>query len=109
MNEDYEIEQDGSNEEFEIEQVLRPKLFVDFEGQDKIVDNLKVFIEAAKKVTPALASNDLGIPSYTKDIDMAKKALGVKELKSELFPGARATGEFISGMAEDVARKVMVS
>ena len=49
MNEDYEIEQDGSNEEFEIEQVLRPKLFVDFEGQDKIVDNLKVFIEAAKK------------------------------------------------------------
>ena len=45
MNEDYEIEEDGSNEEFEIEQVLRPKLFVDFEGQDKIVDNLKVFIE----------------------------------------------------------------
>jgi hypothetical protein len=36
---------------------------------------------------------------------MAKKALGVKELKSELFPGARATGEFISGMAEDVASK----
>ncbi|KRO54230.1 MAG: ATP-dependent DNA helicase RuvB [Cryomorphaceae bacterium BACL11 MAG-121001-bin54] len=54
MNEDYEIEQDGSNEEFEIEQVLRPKLFVDFEGQDKIVDNLKVFIEAAKKRQDAL-------------------------------------------------------
>ncbi|MDA0889709.1 MAG: Holliday junction branch migration DNA helicase RuvB [Bacteroidetes bacterium] len=54
MNEDYEIEQDGLNEEFEIEQVLRPKLFVDFEGQDKIVDNLKVFIEAAKKRQDAL-------------------------------------------------------
>ena len=54
MNEDYKIEQDGSNEEFEIEQVLRPKLFVDFEGQDKIVDNLKVFIEAAKKRQDAL-------------------------------------------------------
>ena len=54
MNEDYEIEQDGFNEEFEIEQVLRPKLFVDFEGQDKIVDNLKVFIEAAKKRQDAL-------------------------------------------------------
>ena len=54
MNEDYEIEEDGSNEEFEIEQVLRPKLFVDFEGQDKIVDNLKVFIEAAKKRQDAL-------------------------------------------------------
>ena len=54
MNEDYEIEEGGSNEEFEIEQVLRPKLFVDFEGQDKIVDNLKVFIEAAKKRQDAL-------------------------------------------------------
>ena len=54
MNEDYEIEEDGLNEEFEIEQVLRPKLFVDFEGQDKIVDNLKVFIEAAKKRQDAL-------------------------------------------------------
>ena len=54
MNEDYEIEEDGFNEEFEIEQVLRPKLFVDFEGQDKIVDNLKVFIEAAKKRQDAL-------------------------------------------------------
>ena len=54
MNEDYEIEEEGSNEEFEIEQVLRPKLFVDFEGQDKIVDNLKVFIEAAKKRQDAL-------------------------------------------------------
>ena len=54
MNEDYEIEEGGLNEEFEIEQVLRPKLFVDFEGQDKIVDNLKVFIEAAKKRQDAL-------------------------------------------------------
>ena len=42
------------NQEFEIEQVLRPKLFSDFEGQDKIVDNLKVFIEAAKKREEAL-------------------------------------------------------
>ena len=54
MNEDYEIEEDGLNEEFEIEQVLRPKLFADFEGQDKIVDNLKIFIEAAKQREDAL-------------------------------------------------------
>ena len=53
MTEDYEIEED-LNEEFELEQVLRPKLFVDFEGQDKIVDNLKVFIEAAKQREDAL-------------------------------------------------------
>ena len=54
MNEDYDIEEDGLNEEFELEKVLRPKLFEDFEGQDKIVDNLKVFIEAAKQREDAL-------------------------------------------------------
>ena len=38
------------NTEFEsedFEQVLRPKGFDDFQGQDQIVDNLKVFIQAA--------------------------------------------------------------
>jgi len=54
MSEDYEIENGGLNEEFEIEKVLRPKLFADFEGQDKIVENLKVFIEAAKQRVDAL-------------------------------------------------------
>ena len=54
MNEDYDIEEDGLNDEFELEKVLRPKLFEDFEGQDKIVDNLKVFIEAAKQREDAL-------------------------------------------------------
>ena len=54
MNEDYEIEEEGLNEEFELEQVLRPKLFEDFEGQDKIVNNLKVFIEAATQREDAL-------------------------------------------------------
>ena len=45
MNEDFEIEDSSINEDFEYDQVLRPKLFSDFEGQDKIVDNLKVFIK----------------------------------------------------------------
>ncbi len=54
MNDDFDMEEDGLNEDFELEQVLRPKLFSDFEGQDKIVDNLKVFIEAAKKREDAL-------------------------------------------------------
>tara|TARA_B100000945_G_scaffold315745_1_gene315432 strand:- start:1401 stop:2441 length:1041 start_codon:yes stop_codon:yes gene_type:complete len=54
MSEDYEIEDSGLNEENDIEQVLRPKLFNDFEGQDKIVDNLKVFIQAAKQREDAL-------------------------------------------------------
>ena len=54
MNSDSEIENEGLNEEVAFEQALRPKLFVDFEGQEKIVDNLKVFIEAAKQREDAL-------------------------------------------------------
>jgi Holliday junction DNA helicase RuvB len=54
MNNDYDIEDSNLNHDIEIEQVLRPKLFTDFEGQDQIVDNLKVFIEAAKQREDAL-------------------------------------------------------
>lgn len=35
--------------ELEIEKVLRPVSFEDFAGQKKVVDNLKVFVEAAKQ------------------------------------------------------------
>lgn len=35
--------------EKEIEKVLRPKGFIEFYGQDKIIENLKIFIEAAKQ------------------------------------------------------------
>ena len=50
MNEDINPNnEDFSDEELEIEQVLRPKEFADFEGQENIVGNLKVFIEAAKQ------------------------------------------------------------
>lgn len=36
-------------EENDFDQALRPKGFDDFQGQDQIVDNLKVFIKAAKQ------------------------------------------------------------
>jgi Holliday junction DNA helicase RuvB len=50
MNEDLNPESDNlSSQEKEFEQVLRPKLFSDFKGQEKIVDNLEVFIQAAKQ------------------------------------------------------------
>ena len=52
MSEDYNIEDEQENEEFE--QALRPKQFQDFEGQEKIIDNLKVFIKAAKQREEAL-------------------------------------------------------
>ena len=34
--------------EKELEKALRPLSFSDFQGQKKIVDNLEVFVEAAK-------------------------------------------------------------
>ena len=43
-----------SNDDKEFENVLRPKLFNDFKGQNNIVENLKVFIEAAKKRNESL-------------------------------------------------------
>ena len=54
MNDDFEIENDSINNDIELEKVLRPKKFIDFEGQDQIVENLDVFISAAKKREEAL-------------------------------------------------------
>ncbi len=38
-----------SNSDKELEKVLRPKRFDDFTGQRKVLENLEVFVEAAKK------------------------------------------------------------
>lgn len=38
----------------EVERALRPKVLLDFSGQPKIVENLQIFIEAAKKRKEAL-------------------------------------------------------
>jgi holliday junction DNA helicase RuvB len=43
-----------NNEEKLIEKALRPKLLDDFNGQQKIVDNLQIFIQAAKQRGDAL-------------------------------------------------------
>lgn len=43
-----------SSTEKEIEKVLRPSQFNEFQGQNNIVDNLKIFVEAAKKREEAL-------------------------------------------------------
>jgi Holliday junction DNA helicase RuvB len=43
-----------SSNEKEIEKALRPLSFSDFAGQDKVVDNLKVFVRAAKQRKEAL-------------------------------------------------------
>jgi holliday junction DNA helicase RuvB len=43
-----------SGTEKEIEKVLRPDSFHQFAGQDKVVDNLKIFVEAARRREEAL-------------------------------------------------------
>jgi len=43
-----------SPDEVQLEKALRPKFLSDFSGQEKLVDNLKVFIEAAKMREEAL-------------------------------------------------------
>tara|TARA_B110000037_G_scaffold40411_1_gene50016 strand:+ start:66081 stop:67169 length:1089 start_codon:yes stop_codon:yes gene_type:complete len=45
---DYRDEEEFSQEQ-EIENVLRPKSFEDFAGQNKVTDNLTIFVEAAKQ------------------------------------------------------------
>src|SRR5215216_4834803 len=43
-----------NNSERDIEKVLRPSAFDDFTGQYKIIENLKIFVEAAKQRKEAL-------------------------------------------------------
>ena len=56
MREDY-LQADGEgmeSSEKEIEKALRPLSFSDFTGQKKVVENLKIFVEAAKQRTEPL-------------------------------------------------------
>lgn len=49
MNEDFDIRQERfSSSEKDFENALRPLRFGDFSGQKKVVENLEIFVEAAK-------------------------------------------------------------
>ncbi len=48
MNDDFNIRSERTNQERDFENALRPLSFGDFSGQPKIVENLEVFVEAAK-------------------------------------------------------------
>ena len=55
MEEEFNIrEHQITPQERELENALRPLSFMDFQGQDKVVDNLKVFVQAAKMRGEAL-------------------------------------------------------
>lgn len=55
MEENYDIHEDQlSNGDKDLDRVLRPKKFDDFTGQQKVIDNLSVFVEATKQRDEAL-------------------------------------------------------
>jgi holliday junction DNA helicase RuvB len=55
MSDEFEIRRNFvSEEEMEIDRSIRPQSFNDFNGQEKLVDNLKVFVQAARMRDEAL-------------------------------------------------------
>ena len=55
MNENLDPTNDNfSPEEFDIEKTLRPLNFSDFTGQDQVLENLQIFVQAANKRSEAL-------------------------------------------------------
>jgi Holliday junction DNA helicase RuvB len=54
MSDSFDIRDSSSYTDSEIEQVLRPGTFADFQGQEKVLENLHVFVTAAKRRGEAL-------------------------------------------------------
>ena len=48
MEENFDIRKQSAQKEKEFENALRPLRFGDFAGQKKVVDNLAIFVEAAR-------------------------------------------------------------
>ena len=46
MEEDFDYRDEQENKDQELDKVLRPKSLADFTGQEKVVDNLSIFVEA---------------------------------------------------------------
>jgi hypothetical protein len=49
-------------------------------GYKQVGDPVKKFTDVASKVTPDLVDNQIGIAGYDKDLNLAKRALGMKKL-----------------------------
>jgi len=49
MSDQFDLRDSASYTDSDIERVLRPKAFQDFQGQDKVLENLQVFVTAAKR------------------------------------------------------------
>ena len=51
---EFDIRESGKEKEKDIEKALRPLCFDDFAGQNKIIANLRIFVQAAKMRGEAL-------------------------------------------------------
>ena len=93
--EDFDIRQEGRNKEKDFENALRPLRFEDFSGQLKVVENLRIFVEAAKYRGEPLDHTLLhGPPGLGKTTlsNIIANELGVGfKLTSGLFWTSRAT------------------
>ena len=54
MDQDFDLRDSASYSDAEFDRVLRPKSFDDFAGQDKVLENLKVFVTAARNRSESL-------------------------------------------------------
>ena len=54
MEEDFDIRKGRIDADRDFEKALRPERFGDFSGQDKIIENLSVFVQAARNRGEAL-------------------------------------------------------
>ena len=54
MEEDFDIRQQAGASEADFEKALRPGRFESFNGQEKIIENLRVFVKAATLRSEAL-------------------------------------------------------
>ena len=60
MREDYlNSDKNTTSKDKEFENILRPKSFNDFFGQDQILKNIKVFVKAAKKRSEGKFANKM--------------------------------------------------
>ena len=90
MNQNLDPTKDNfNNEELEIDKALRPLSFSDFNGQKQVIDNLKIFVQAANERSEALDHTLLhGPPGLGKTTlahilaeELATLSFGIKNLK----------------------------
>ena len=64
MEEQFDIrDYKPTGKERDFENALRPLQFGDFSGQDKVVDNLRIFVKAARLRAEAVSYTHLTLPT----------------------------------------------